>query len=530
VAATPVTRFMCVFADSATAHRTRGARFQGGSVPTRRLSGAVVAVLLCFGLFASSAGAAKTPSAGMQKTSAARRLPHALTSPLWLTHTGPIAQSSPTVATYQGRTIAAVGSENGLVYVLNVATGAELPGWPRAMAAPAGESAAIESSPAIAYLDGPDGAPSIIVGSGSTWVHNSVGEVEAFSIKGGPKWVFRVGRAPGTAVGVISSPAVGDITGNGQQDVVFGSWDHHIYALTPAGSLVPGFPFNNADTIWSSPALRRMPKQTEDDIFLGSDASGYDGCTGGFIGDYRYEAGKLAVVWRDCENQAIWSSPAIGAIDGRLAVVVGTSFFYQPFTSDTDEVIALDALNGRPLPGWPVKTSGPVVGSPAIGVIAPGVRGVVDTAWECAGSSAADCAPPNGPNASHVYAWDGQGTLRWTATLLGGQAFGSPILVPLGGGVINDVLAGSTNGLYPISGASGGFLDGSSEATGINPGCEVFNAPAVAEVAGTWDLVDACGGPNRPGEIAAYAIPTQPSASDTPAWQMFHANPDHTGS
>jgi outer membrane protein assembly factor BamB len=304
---------------------------------------------------------------------------------LWKSSTGSIAQSSPTVGTYGGMTIAAVGSENGMVYVLDAATGKELPGWPSAMAAPAGERAAVESSPAIAFLHGQNGAPSIVVGSGSTWVHNSVGEVEAFSITGKREWVFPVGAAPGTAVGVISSPAVGDVTGNGKDDIVFGSWDHRIYALTPSGALVPGFPFNNADTIWSSPALYRMPGQHEADIFLGSDASGLDGCVGGWIGDYRYEHGALAPVWRDCEHQAIWSSPAIGVLEGQLAVVVGTSFFYQPFPAGTNEVIALRASNGSVLPGWPAKTAGPVLGSPAIGKIAPGVRGVVDISWMCKG-------------------------------------------------------------------------------------------------------------------------------------------------
>jgi hypothetical protein len=501
---------------------------------TRHFTAAAVAVLLLSGLFASGATAASTTPAVSHAASSHAAVKSHLTrdwsAPLWVAHTGPIAQSSPTVATYDGQSIAAVGSENGLVYVLNVATGAELPGWPKAMAAPAGESAAIESSPAIAYLSGPDAPPTVIVGSGSTWVHNSVGEVEAFSITGATKWVFHVGQASGTATGVISSPAVGDIAGNGQADIVFGSWDHNIYALTPAGRLVPGFPFDNADTIWSSPALYKMPGQTREDIFLGSDASGLVGCTGGFVGDYRYEAGKLAVVWRDCENQVIWSSPAVGVLDGRIAVVVGTGFYFQPFTSDTDEVIALNATNGTALPGWPVKTSGPVLGSPAIGLISPGVHGVVDTSWQCTKNSVADCLPPGGPNTSRVYAWNGAGVTRWTATIEGGEDFASPILVPLAGGTINDVLVGSTSALYPLSGPNGHFLDGSNQTTGINAGCEVLNAPALAKVSGSWEVVEACGGPSRPSEIAAYALPSQPAVGDRPGWKMFRGNPAHTGS
>jgi hypothetical protein len=33
-----------------------------------------------------------------------------------------------------------------------------------------------------------------------------------------------------------------------------------------------GFAYDNADTIWSSPALFKMPGRNRDDVFLGSDA------------------------------------------------------------------------------------------------------------------------------------------------------------------------------------------------------------------------------------------------------------------
>jgi hypothetical protein len=157
-------------------------------------------------------------------------------------------------------------------------------------------------------------------------------------------------------------------------------------------------------------------------------------------------------------------------LEGQLAVVVGTSFYYQPFPAGTNEVVALRASNGTTLPGWPAKTAGPVLGSPAIGKIAPGVRGVVDISWMCTGPRPTDCAPPNGPNTSMAYAWDANGKLRWSDVLLGGESFASPVLVPLEGEMSSDVLVGTTNGLYPIDGASGRFLDHSTESSAINNG------------------------------------------------------------
>ena len=460
--------------------------------------------------------------------------------PDWTDPTGPIAQSSPVVTTYDGTTFAAVGSENGDVYVINVATGKELPGWPRHMAAPSGQHVAIESSPAVGFLNGRGQPPSIIVGSGSTWVPNDIGEVEAFSFDGKPQWVFHVGHATGTAIGVISSPAVGDITGNSQQDVVFGSWNHNIYALTPSGTLVPGFPFDNADTIWSSPALFHMPGTKGEDIFIGSDASGIiykqggtqHTCTGGFIGDYRYEGHSLVPIWRDCENQTIWSSPAIGTLGdaSKPVVVVGTGFYEQPFPSDTDHIFAVYAVNGATVPGWPVTTSGPVFGSPAIGDVG-GRKAVVDTSWVCSAPHVANCLPPGGPNTSMVTAWGIAGKVLWSDTLIGGEAFSSPVLTPLQGETTSDVLIGTTNGLYPISGSTGAFLDDTTEATTVNGACEVLNSAAVVNVTGGkgWRVIEACGGPARESEIVSYRLPVAILPGAKPAWPMFRESPDHNG-
>jgi hypothetical protein len=377
-------------------------------------------------------------------------------------------------------------------------------------------------------------------------VKSTVGEVEAFRLDGKERWVYRVGAAPGTAIGVISSPAVGDLTGNGQQDIVFGSWDHYIYALTSAGRVLPGFPYNNADTIWSSPSLYQLPGQRGEDIFIGSDASGrhitvagqQTTCVGGFVGDYRYVGHTVVREWFHCENQSVWSSPAVGVIgtSRRPVVVVGTSFYEQPFPSDTDKVYAYYADNGAPVPGWPVTTAGPALGSPAIGVInSTGEPAVVETSWSCDGPKEANCFAGNH---SEVYAWTGSGKLIWSQALIGPTDLASPILVPLQGEATDDVIVGSPNGLYPLNGATGAYLfgtNGTNQFAAINPGCRVFNAAAVADIPGTgaragWHLFEACGGPpsfKDPGELASYRLPVQPTSAA--AWPMFRGSPEHEG-
>lgn len=464
---------------------------------------------------------------------------------------GTITQSSPSVTTYGGETLVSVGDETGVVHLLDASTGKEIPGWPQAMATQPGTVAPIESSPTFAYFNGPNAAPAIIVAAGSTWVKSTAGEVEAFSITGKKLWVFHVGHLPGTAYGVISTPVVGDVVGNRQLQVVFGSWDHKVYVLDAGGHEV-GFAYDNADTIWSSPALYRLPGHRADDIYIGSDASGRTDatlpggrCIGGYLTDFRWSprsvdpdtrrAGPgLTRMWYKCLDQSIWSSPAVGVINatGRAAVVVGTSFFEQPFPSATNHVFAFYAKTGEKVPGWPVRTAGPAVGSPAIGTIgASDSPAVVETTWLCNGKTQPDCVATNH---SMIEAFSGNGHRVWRTKLLGPAIEGSATLVPLRGGPGNDVLVGTAYGIYPLDGTTGHYLfgtNGSNQWATINPACRVFSTLAVAQVRSGWEAIASCGGPpqfNFPGEVAAFPLPTAPTSS--PAWPMFRYNDAHSGS
>lgn len=464
---------------------------------------------------------------------------------------GTITQSSPAVTTYDGQSLVAVGDETGTVHLINASTGQELPGWPKAMSTTPGENAPIESSPTFAYLDGKKAAPSLIISSGSTWVKSTAGEVEAFSLTGQRRWVFHVGRAPGTADGVISTPAVGDVVGNGKQQVVFGSWDHKIYVLDAQGRQM-GFAYDNADTVWSSPALYRLPGERAASIYIGSDASGRTDsslpgghCVGGYLTDFRWSNSAinpdtrtanpgLSRVWYKCLNQSIWSSPAVGIINhtGRAAVVVGTSFYEQPFPSDTNHVFAFYAADGVTVPGWPATTSGPAIGSPAIGAVGDAnIPAVVETSWVCEGTSQPSCISSNH---SEVEAFKGNGHLLWKTKLLGPTIEGSPILVPLRGVAGNDVLVGTSYGVYPLNGGNGGYLfgtNGSNQWAAVNPACRVFSSLAVTEVAGAWEAIESCGGPPQfkfPGELAAMPLPIAPTT--TPSWPMFRDDAQHDGS
>jgi hypothetical protein len=444
--------------------------------------------------------------------------------------------SSPVVATIDKVKAVVLATLTGEIYVLNAKTGKELPGWPQWVHIHSSTPTAVDSSPAVAYLDGPDEPPSIIVGAGSLWRRDQQGGLEAFYASGKVRFVFQTKRTFNPWGGgpndysdpVFATPAVGDITGSGQLDIVFGSYDHNIYALQPDGHLVRGFPINRADTIWSSPTLADTSHTGRDDIIIGGDSSGLDRCFGGWIVDYRYGSSRPDRVWQRCIGQTVWSSPTVGVLNstGRLAVVVGTSWNTQYSSSPaTRQIFAVYADNGRNVPGWPVTANGPTFGSPAIGRI-DGQTAVVAT-------SCAHC--PNGP--AMVSAWSGSGRRIWSRAFGGDhEAISSPVLVDVTGGRDrgDDVLVGDARGLSMIAGSNGKFLyNTGASRSAVQSGCDIASNPAVAYVPGApgsgWMLYLACGGPTRPAKLVAYPFPMAPAADNPPAWPEWRANADRTG-
>ena len=131
----------------------------------------------------------------------------------------------------------------------------------------------IGSSPAVGDLTG-DGVADVVVGHGDPATAGP-GGVKAYRANGTLLWQVAsqdtlVGQGPDP---VLGTPAIGDIDNDGKNEVIWGAFDHRLYVVDGAsGALETEWPKNLRDTIWSSPALHDLDGDGQLDIVIGRDA------------------------------------------------------------------------------------------------------------------------------------------------------------------------------------------------------------------------------------------------------------------
>ncbi len=157
------------------------------------------------------------------------------------------------------------GTSDGFVHALE-RDGSDVPGWPvRTDALPlhdggrAFETGAVSenfggavlASPAAGDLDR-DGSPEVVVADleGHVVAWNSAGErvfdeQSTIDFSGRPLSPFadvRKGKRHRTQHGFVGSPVLGDLDGDGRQEILAAGMDRHLYAWEPDGSMVDGYP------------------------------------------------------------------------------------------------------------------------------------------------------------------------------------------------------------------------------------------------------------------------------------------------
>ena len=321
--------------------------------------------------------------------------------------------------------------------------------WSFNTAAQTGGSA-IESKAAIADVDG-DGLPEVVIGAGSTFTPSAHGRLFVFDHLGNIQCQFVPGDQDGNGFkdGVYSSPAVVDLDRNdgGKLEIVFGAWDHRVRALHHDCSIY--WEVDVFDTVWSSPAIGDLDGDGSAEVVIGVDSHQagppQNISRGGRLFVFHSD-GSIATGFPIAVDEVITSSPALGDLDGDtwLDIVVGTGSCWAvgPPCGDIqlpgvgDDIYAWDR-NGNPLPGWPRAIPGEYArASPALADIDKdgALEVVINSSIRGANPEQGKVYVLNG-NGTNVPGWPVQpvtpttcdgGTARWASAA-------SPIVADLTG-------------------------------------------------------------------------------------------------
>ena len=310
-----------------------------------------------------------------------------------------------------------------------------------------------------------------------------------------------------TAAGPIkSSVAVGDITGDGSDEIVFLSGDMMLYAWNPQG-MVSGFPVSigvQQDVgghffLTPSPALGDLDGDGDLEIVIGN----LDSEMRAYQGDGSLVAGN----WPFSTQAMVLSSAAIADhdLDG-LGEIVAT---------DNDGYVYVLDRQGNLLPNWPVQL--PLGGGPSspsvVDLDANGVKEII-------------IASQNG--AVYSYKWTGTMNLGWPFQT-GGSIIASPAIGDVDTDKDLEVVIASTDGKVYLINKDGSQALGLSQESNAYPfatGSMVISSPTLADVDGDGYAEILIGSHDRKG----YVLRTEGWADYAPRWSSFRGGAAMSGS
>ncbi len=251
--------------------------------------------------------------------------------------------------------IVAAGFSSGLLYVWS-AHGGVKPGWPQALNLDNSSSPAVWGAAALADVDG-DGKLEIFVNAGRYTMafHSDGTELVDGDRDPSTKGVFLVMNASAN----YSTPAVSDLDGDGEPEIVVASRDGKIYVAHADGNELPGFPYNTNGDMTGSPAIGDLDRDGLKEIVVG---------TGALQVQALNMNGVQPPGWPQAANmnQDYDASPALADMDG-------DGFLDVILCAGNGTVYMWHGQNGQLFPGWGFvihDASGakvPLTSSPAIG-------------------------------------------------------------------------------------------------------------------------------------------------------------------
>jgi PQQ-like domain len=437
----------------------------------------------------------------------------------------PVALSSPNIATLDGVPAVVVGDRAGHLYALSLASGAAIPGWPASTG-----GIPIDSTPSVAPLassahDGSSPDDTVFVGVGDAATPHR-GGYEAFNPNGTKRW-YRSVKNPHTDTAakktsaVRASMAVGDL--QGATDVVAPSVGQEEYALNAAtGSTLNGFPWFTADSDFSTPALADLYGNGQTEIVEGGDQ------TAGLANWVQYtQGGHLRIISATgnagtgsptgglkCEynaDQVMESSPAVGQFlaGDAIGIVIGTGTYFRR-ASDTDKLLAFGTHCNLV---WQASLDGATGSSPALAAISGnGTLAVLE-------------GTDNEHGGGSVYALAGAtGALLWSQKVEG-AVIGSVVTADLNGGE-QDVIVPTTHGAEVLDGRTGQRLGTLADGIGLQ------NSPLVTDDPNGRVGVTLAGYNSHDQGVVEHFELLRTSGADVDAlgaWPMFHHDPQLTG-
>jgi hypothetical protein len=483
---------------------------------SRRQIAAVAAILPILGMAgASSVGATASGPVTLQPSWSFSTGATTAHSPYW----GPQPYAGAAVGDLfgNGQREVVAAFPNGSVYVFN-SNGQVMPGWPKNV------GDAVDTTPTLADLDG-NGRLEVLVTSQNGYVYAWNGD--GSSVPGWPVFAGYGYQESGGAFnpGFLGGVAVGDLFGNGEEDVVASSLDHFLYAWNAGGQLLPGFPVALWDTAVQTPTLADLDNNGQLWIIAGGDSLPNEGGTAAWYAipptgcptpNATLSGCEHANVWPVDQNEVTWSSAAAGNLTGNGSpeIVTGTGHFYSQTLGPANRGAYLHILTA---PGGTLdtlSTSGDDFGSPALGSLS--ANGTLDIAEQ--------------DENSVVYVWGPSGNLLWSAsapTSAPVTNLGSPAIAPISGGA-DGVWTPGNSYIYGWS-ASGGIVDQAN--INAEGGIGVaFATPTIADLGtGQLFMIDTYE-VGSAYAISTFAIPgTSTTSIPINSWPTFHGNNQHSG-
>jgi hypothetical protein len=430
----------------------------------------------------------------------------------------PVALSSPMVATLDGAGASVlIGDRAGYERAYHLAGGSSVAGWPASTGGTAVDS--------TASVLGSGSTAKVYWGEGTS-SNPSAGAYRALNAQGGKIWSvhpFAYPSGSSATVGVMSSLAIGNL--RTPTDVVGGSMGQEGYEMNAlTGSVHPGFPWFQADTNFSTPAVSDIRALGYDQIVEGGDSTagnafGYQYSNGGHIrilartGNHGTGNPGGGLYCQYNTNQVVQSSPALGRFlgTGAMGIVVGTGT-YWPGASDTNKLIAIDnSCNLK----WKADLGAATVSSPALATV---MGGPTSKLYVVQGTRAS-------ATSGKVFVIDGSnGKTVWSTSIPGG-VYGGVTTADLGGGY-QDIIAATPTGAYVLDGKSGAII-----AT-LGAGYGFQNAALVTpDPDGTIGITLAGYDGKDQGVILHYSWngSNGSKVNETGAWPMFHHDSKLTG-